>query len=228
MEALGLPHISSEHLLTYSPSNWSQWSTWFLDYSQFQFGSLTVVLRTQRWTNPHDRAERYYYAPSHPNPVPQTTVSSSSRNTLKHSINVHPSSGQPDEESYDFPSCRTRDIHPATDYDFGPNALSTPSGTSLSQDKTLFHLFKPFPIKDEKLLEQLRFHSHCLALDKLARLESELPKFWQLIMCTLSNHSRIVVMADQRYLQFQSNYDVLGLWKLIAYIHTRGKGKAAL
>jgi hypothetical protein len=42
MEALGLPQISSENLLNYSPSNWSQWSTWFLDYSQFQFGSLAV------------------------------------------------------------------------------------------------------------------------------------------------------------------------------------------
>jgi hypothetical protein len=60
MEALGLPQISSENLLNYSPSNWSQWSTWFLDYSQFQFGSLAVVLRTQKLIDPQKGKEELF------------------------------------------------------------------------------------------------------------------------------------------------------------------------
>jgi hypothetical protein len=49
MEVRGSFSVTNEDLLTYLPSNWSQWSRWFLDQSQIYYGELAVVLRKKEW-----------------------------------------------------------------------------------------------------------------------------------------------------------------------------------
>jgi hypothetical protein len=43
MEVRGSFSVTNEDLLTYLPSNWSQWSRWFLDQSQIYYGELAVL-----------------------------------------------------------------------------------------------------------------------------------------------------------------------------------------
>jgi hypothetical protein len=200
MDNLGTPIVSTENLLNYSPSNWSQWSTWFLDFSQFQFGQLTVVLRSQKWVDPRVEVEKYY---STNLGGPATSLGSDTVPSIMRELDVD----DPGEE---------KDMLPVSKVAFAP------------QSTTLASILGPYPINDIDLLRKLREHAHRLAMERIERMRTDLPRYWQLMLSTLSDHSRKLVEADASYAILQSNHDILGLWKLIAHIHTRGKGGSIL
>jgi HAD superfamily hydrolase (TIGR01456 family) len=187
--------VRNEDLLTYVPSNWSQWSQWFLDQSQISYGELAVVLRRQQWpTHFQNDQQRIIRAMECLNAVPN-----SNQNTDLHALNF--SSGTELE----------RDPYPEI-YPWSESPCST---LSVWYNKKL-------PL-NMTILEELLVHIHKNALDDARLMRCQLPSFWQLIMSTLSDHSKAMVMADKHYEVFMVHHDVLGLWKLIQYIHLRDK-----
>ena len=72
----------------------------------------------------------------------------------------------------------------------------------------------PLPVLDVES-EVVLVHVHKIGLDEKRAMRRKLPAFWQLIMSTLSDGSRKMVMADAHYEALMSIHDVLGLWQLI-------------
>jgi hypothetical protein len=212
MEVRGFFSVTNEDLLTYLPSNWSEWSRWFLDQSQLYYGELAVILRKQEWpTSSRDDEMRILDAlqalSAHPSvpPPPSSTQSGASAAPGLSSDAQTAILSESDRESEHDPS-------------------QYPDSYPWSQTGTLASWYDSQLPQRATVLEHLLIHVHKIGLDEKRAMRRRLPAFWQLIMSTLSDGSRKMVMADRHYETFMAIHDVLGLWQLIKHIHTRDKG----
>jgi hypothetical protein len=210
MEVKGNFVVTNEDLLTYLPSNWSQWSRWFLDQSQIYYGELAVVLRRQEWpTHSRDDERRIL--------------------DVLEEISNNNSGAPPQSSTGPNPNASAQQtaLDSGSDSDDGDSTPS-PDHYPWSESATLTAWYDRELPRRAAVLDQLLVHVHRIALDDKRSMRRQLPAFWQLIMSTLSDSSRKMVMADRHYEVYMDVHDVLGLWMLIKHVHTRGKGGTIL